>query len=67
MNELEKRRALFHRVFTTPEGKQVLEMLRKDHQEVAMFSKDPLVMAYNTAQFELVQYLRDMSNGDDND
>ena len=64
MNEaIEARHRAIYSCFNSPDGKKVLEMLVEDFQKSALFDSDPLVMARNVGQYELVQYLKDMSKG----
>ena len=64
---IDSRRKIFNNVLKSHDGKLMLAMLVEDFQGGPLFDTDPLKMAYNTAQYELVQYMIDMSSGDNDE
>ncbi len=60
-DSLQDRRRIIHNTFTTHDGKLCLEMLIADFQTCKLYDESTSKMAYRVGQFELVQYLKEMT------
>jgi len=59
--KLEQKAKLFNQVFSTTQGRLVLEMLTEDFCNRSLLDSDPLKMAHRVGQHDLVQYITDMT------
>lgn len=50
----------YRRVFSTPEGKEVLEHLTRIFGNCALFEENPHATAYNVGQRDVVMYIKNM-------
>jgi hypothetical protein len=60
VEELKQYQQAYRNVLSSTDGKRMLEHLQKLVQGKAMFDPDPLKMAYNAAQYELLELIKDM-------
>ena len=64
INELQK---LAVNTFKTHDGKLLLEHLINLTQRCKLYDENPQKMAYRVGQYELVEYLKDLSRGIDDE
>lgn len=63
-NDLKSDRQCIERIANTKDGEQMLGMLERIFQ-VQVFDADPIKMAYNVGQYELVEYLKRLRVSDE--
>jgi len=56
--ELARKAALFKKVFSTDEGKEVLKHIEKYAEPDQLFSSDPMMLAHNAARRDFYHFIR---------
>ena len=64
---LKERKKIFHNAFSTHDGKLAMALLVDDFVNRTLFHPDTHVMAQRVAEHDLVQYLREMAGGPNNE
>ena len=60
VEQMKQYRQAFRTVLATTDGKRVMEYLEDTFQKTVLFDSDTHKMAYKTAQYELIEFIRDM-------
>ncbi len=63
----EERKKIYRNTFNSHDGKLCLKDLIQTFQECRLFDEEPNKMSYRVGQFELVQLLKDLSRGDNDE
>jgi len=64
-HELKQHKKAFQAALSTRDGKIMLDKLVSVFQKSTLFNTDPLKMAYNTAQYELIEYIKMLGEPDE--
>lgn len=56
---------LAHSVFTKHEGKEFMKHLTERFQEKKLYSETSTKLAYNVGQYDVVQYIKSLIEGND--
>ena len=63
--ELMRKAAKFNQLFTTPNGKEILDLLESEFEPVEIFHDNPHRTSYNAGRRDVVQYIKQMMRVDD--
>lgn len=61
---LERKAQAFRRLFSTPDGKEVLDILKDEFAEGDLFDVDPCVTAYRLGARDMVVYINQLMRYD---
>jgi hypothetical protein len=58
---------LVYRISQTPDGKELMDMLKQTFSDGSIFNENPTIMARNVGQRDVVQYLIELSENMNNE